>query len=195
MQIAAESKRLQQQLSKLADHPLTAVRAKLPVAAYRDRIVSAIEGNAVVVVCGETGCGKTTQVPQFILEAMAKRGEGGKCTVVCTQPRRLAAIAVAERIAAERGESVGKTCGYAIRLDAQRSEETRMLFCTTGLLLRWVGMHVPQRTSVYIPRVGLHRVFSIYYKHMQTCTYIHTYIHTYVYIYTLMLCLNSFCFF
>jgi ATP-dependent RNA helicase DHX36 len=55
---------------------------------------------------------------------------------VCTQPRRLAAIGVAERVAAERGEKCGGTVGYSIRLESKRSSETRLLFCTTGILLR-----------------------------------------------------------
>lgn len=80
----------------------------------------------------------TGQVPQFVLEDCIARGEGGACNVVVTQPRRLAAIAVAERVAAERGEAVGGTAGYAIRLDAKRGPQTRLLFCTTGLLLRRV---------------------------------------------------------
>lgn len=56
----------------------------------------------VVVLSGETGCGKTTQVPQFVLDSMIDQGQGGECSIVCTQPRRISAVGVAERVAAER---------------------------------------------------------------------------------------------
>lgn len=63
-----------------------------------------------------TGCGKTTQVPQYILEEAAARGKGSLVSVVCTQPRRVAAITVAERVAAERGERLGTAVGYQVSL-------------------------------------------------------------------------------
>eukprot|EP00047_Mylnosiga_fluctuans_P018234 m.68497 g.68497 ORF g.68497 m.68497 type:complete len:1352 (+) comp7502_c0_seq1:1214-5269(+) len=133
---ATEEARLQKQAASLKDKPITAARARLPVAGFRKQIVDAIRANRVVVVCGETGCGKTTQIPQFVLEDAIARGEGAACSIACTQPRRLSAISVAERVAAERGEGVGATAGYAIRMDAMRSAQTHLLFCTTGLLLR-----------------------------------------------------------
>ncbi|RZR72610.1 hypothetical protein BHM03_00014968 [Ensete ventricosum] len=92
--------------------------------------------NKVLVVSGETGCGKTTQLPQFILEQEIEHLRGADCSIICTQPRRISAISVAARIASERGESLGETVGYQIRLEAKRSERTRLLFCTTGVLLR-----------------------------------------------------------
>jgi ATP-dependent RNA helicase DHX36 len=89
----------------------------------------------VLVVSGETGCGKTTQLPQFILEEEISCLRGADCNIICTQPRRVSAISVAARISAERGETLGKTVGYHICLEAKRSAETH-LFCTTGVLLR-----------------------------------------------------------
>ena len=56
----------------------------------------------VVVLSGETGCGKTTQVPQFVLDSLIDQGRGGECNIVCTQPRRISAVGVADRVAAER---------------------------------------------------------------------------------------------
>ncbi|CAN0448552.1 unnamed protein product, partial [Discosporangium mesarthrocarpum] len=90
----------------------------------------------VVVLSGETGCGKTTQVPQFVLDDMLNLGKGGECNIVCTQPRRVSAVAVADRVAKERCEEVGKTVGYQIRLESRVSALTRVTFCTTGILLR-----------------------------------------------------------
>ena len=88
------------------------------------------------MISGETGCGKTTQLPQFILESEIEAGRGAQCNIICTQPRRISAVSVSQRVAAERGESVGDSVGYQIRLENRRSDGTRLLFCTTGVLLR-----------------------------------------------------------
>nr|XP_019708452.1 DExH-box ATP-dependent RNA helicase DExH7, chloroplastic isoform X2 [Elaeis guineensis] len=115
-------------------------RAALPIAKLKDNFLHLLKDNDVIVVCGETGCGKTTQVPQFILDDMINSGLGGCCNIVCTQPRRLAAISVAERVSDERCESSpgsnDSLVGYQVRLDSARNEKTRLLFCTTGILLR-----------------------------------------------------------
>ncbi|KAK9844162.1 hypothetical protein WJX81_006552 [Elliptochloris bilobata] len=115
---------------------LRAQRERLPSWGFRDAVVAAIEGSQVVVVSGETGCGKTTQVPQFLLDAATDAGRGGRIELICTQPRRISATSVAQRVAAERGEALGETVGYQIRMEARRSAATRLLFCTTGVLLR-----------------------------------------------------------
>uniref|UniRef100_A0A665VRZ0 RNA helicase n=1 Tax=Echeneis naucrates TaxID=173247 RepID=A0A665VRZ0_ECHNA len=109
-------------------------RCSLPVHERQEEIVQLIKGNRVVLVVGETGSGKTTQIPQFLLDECSRIGE--PCRIFCTQPRRLAAISVAERVAAERGESVGHTVGYHMRLESRVSPKTLLTFCTTGVFLR-----------------------------------------------------------
>lgn len=81
-------------------------------------------------------CGKTTQVPQLVLDDMIINNRGAEANIIITQPRRISAIGVAERIAAERCERIGETSGYSIRLENKRSAKTRLLLCTTGILLR-----------------------------------------------------------
>jgi len=112
------------------------IRSKLPARDLKDVVLQAIEDSNAAVVSGATGCGKTTQVPQFIFEEAVRAGKGGETSIIITQPRRLSAIAVAERVANERCERIGDTVGYSIRLESKQSEKTRMLFCTTGILLR-----------------------------------------------------------
>ncbi|KAK4437453.1 DExH-box ATP-dependent RNA helicase DExH6 [Sesamum alatum] len=113
---------------------ITAERSKLPISSFKDTITSTIESHQVVLLCGETGCGKTTQVPQFLLDHAWSRGE--TCKIVCTQPRRISATSVAERIASERGEDIGDSVGYKIRLDSKGGRHSSLVFCTNGVLLR-----------------------------------------------------------
>ena len=93
-----------------------AVRAKLPAAKQECSLLGLLAGNQVVVVSGETGCGKTTQVPQFIMDEMIDRGRGAECYIICTQPRRISAMSVAERVATERSEPVGLGLGRTVAL-------------------------------------------------------------------------------
>lgn len=127
-----------QPVSKLCDSPeltkMRAYRSALPAYSSRQAILKAVGQNQVVVISGATGSGKTTQVPQFLLEEGARNVR--PMSVVCTQPRRIAAISVAERVAAERCQKVGDCVGYQVKLDTKKSSSTRLLFCTTGVLLR-----------------------------------------------------------
>ncbi|VFQ92703.1 unnamed protein product [Cuscuta campestris] len=109
-------------------------RSKLPIASFKDMITSSVEENQVVLISGETGCGKTTQVPQYILDHMWAKGE--PCKIVCSQPRRVSATSVSERIAHERGEKLGDTVGYKIRLESSGGRHSSLVFCTNGILLR-----------------------------------------------------------
>ncbi|NXY10491.1 DHX36 helicase, partial [Pteruthius melanotis] len=116
-------------------------REKLPSYGMREELVQLINNNRVVVISGETGCGKTTQVTQFILDDHIERGLGSTCRIVCTQPRRISAISVAERVAAERAEGCGngRSTGYQIRLQSRLPrKQGSILYCTTGIVLQWL---------------------------------------------------------
>lgn len=103
----------------------------LPVSARRDDILSAIRDHQVVIIAGETGSGKTTQIPKMCLEL----GRGRRGLIGHTQPRRLAARTVAERIAEELGQDIGESVGYAIRFDDRVSDSTAIKLMTDGILL------------------------------------------------------------
>ncbi|XP_034204851.1 DExH-box ATP-dependent RNA helicase DExH3 isoform X3 [Prunus dulcis] len=111
-------------------------RKSLPAFKENERLLQAIAQNQVIVISGETGCGKTTQLPQYILESEIESGRGAFCSIICTQPRRISAMAVAERVSAERGEPLGETVGYKVRLEGMKGKNTHLLFCTSGILLR-----------------------------------------------------------
>lgn len=109
----------------------------LPVDPHKDTILSAIEQNPVVVIAGDTGCGKTTRIPQLLLEHYILEGRGARCNVVITQPRRISAISVAQRVAQELGPNMRKNVGYQVRLESKPpARGGALLFCTVGILLR-----------------------------------------------------------
>ncbi|KAJ7982481.1 putative ATP-dependent RNA helicase [Quillaja saponaria] len=111
-------------------------RKSLPSFKEKERLLQAIVRNQVIVISGETGCGKTTQLPQYVLESEIESGRGAFCSIICTQPRRISAMAVAERVSAEKGEPLGETIGYKVRLEGMKGKNTHLLFCTSGILLR-----------------------------------------------------------
>ncbi|KAI5099549.1 ATP-dependent RNA helicase DHX29 [Silurus meridionalis] len=123
-------------------HRLLPERQRLPVFQHRVRVLDALQRHRVVVIAGETGSGKSTQIPQFILEeALGKEESTGQCNVVVTQPRRISAMSLASRVNQELGsedQPGGKNslCGYQIRMENRSSASTRLLYCTTGILLR-----------------------------------------------------------
>lgn len=113
------------------------VSVDLPINEFREKIIKEVEENNVVVIKGDTGCGKTTQVPQFIMDAFAARGQATDCNMIVSQPRRISAISLAERIADERSEQVGDVVGYQVRLSQELpNTPAGILFCTSGILLR-----------------------------------------------------------
>lgn len=99
----------------------------LPAHGKKDDIISLLKLNDVVVITGETGCGKSTQVPQFVLDSCIDGGHGSLCNILVTQPRRISALGLAERVAAERNEKVGETVGYSVRMQSKISAKTRYL--------------------------------------------------------------------
>ena len=113
-----------------------AVRESLPAWKEKEKILSLLGRQQVLVISGMTGCGKSTQVPQFILDAWLADSRPNHVNIVCTQPRRISAVGVATRVAQEREEKVGGVVGYQIRLETCVSDKTRLSFCTTGILLR-----------------------------------------------------------
>ncbi|XP_027158941.1 probable pre-mRNA-splicing factor ATP-dependent RNA helicase DEAH9 isoform X3 [Coffea eugenioides] len=109
-------------------------RQRLPVYKYRTAILYLVETHATAIIVGETGSGKTTQIPQFLKEA--GWAEGGRI-IACTQPRRLAVQSVASRVAEEMGVKLGEEVGYTIRFeDVTNTDLTRIKFLTDGVLLR-----------------------------------------------------------
>ena len=109
-------------------------RAALPIASFEEEIVSTVEANQVTLLVGETGCGKSTQLPQMVGDALWRAGTPYR--MIVTQPRRISAMSVAERVAAERGEPIGQSVGYQIRLEKQGGDQSSIVFCTNGVALR-----------------------------------------------------------
>ncbi|CAI5719840.1 unnamed protein product [Peronospora destructor] len=99
-----------------------------------------VEENQIVVLSGDTGCGKSTQIPQFLLDDALARGRGDETRIICTQPRRISAISLAERVARERIGQDPKEVGHAIRFDSSLdAKRSKLIFCTTGTLLKWLN--------------------------------------------------------
>ena len=105
-------------------------RKSLPVWSSRKQILDLVEKNRIVIIQGETGSGKTTQIPQFLLDAGYYGG------IVCTQPRRVAAMSIAKRVSQEMEVELGEQVGYTVRFDDKTSKNTLIKYVTDGLLLK-----------------------------------------------------------
>lgn len=117
---------------------MMASRQTLPAWKKKAEIIDIISQNQVTLVTGETGSGKSTQVVQFILDSLISAEKGGGAHIVCTQPRRISAIGVAQRVADERLVPVGDQVGYIIRGETKLSAATQIKFVTSGVLLRMI---------------------------------------------------------
>ncbi|KAA8913570.1 hypothetical protein TRICI_003174 [Trichomonascus ciferrii] len=121
------SKKLQQSIQ---------ARQQLPAWQKASEIVKLIHDNQVVLITGETGSGKSTQIVQFVLDDLIKNNKGNQCNIICTQPRRISAMGLAQRVADERDSPVGGIVGYSIRGESKVSDKTMIRFVTAGVLLR-----------------------------------------------------------
>ncbi|CAH2092989.1 unnamed protein product [Euphydryas editha] len=123
-------------------------REKLPAYVKAKEVLDVIQNNQVIVISGETGCGKSTQVPQIILDNAIKAKRGANVKILVTQPRRIAASSLAIRVSKERGERLGNSIGYAVRLETvEERSRGSIKFCTTGILL--TELEVNQSLSNY----------------------------------------------
>uniref|UniRef100_H2ZFU6 RNA helicase n=1 Tax=Ciona savignyi TaxID=51511 RepID=H2ZFU6_CIOSA len=122
-----------QSFSKLKK--LKSEQANLPIANFKEKIVQSVKESQVVIIAGDTGCGKSTQVPQYLLAA-------DFTNIACTQPRRIAAISLASRVAFETLNQYGSQVAYKIRFEGTKTASTRILFLTEGLLLRQMQQDV-----------------------------------------------------
>jgi len=121
-------------------HAMLETRVQLPMWQFRQQVMDTVDREQVVIICGETGCGKSTQVPSFLLEHQLSHGKN--CKIYCTEPRRISAISLARRVSEELGEGRGdlgtprSLVGYSIRLESNTSRETRLVYATTGIVMR-----------------------------------------------------------
>ena len=113
--------------------PLTSQRQKLPIFNYRNHFLHLVDQNSVTIVVGETGSGKSTQIPQYLAEA---NWAGGNKIVAVTQPRRSAVVTIATRVADEMSTHIGSEVGYNIRFESTQSSGSKILFYTDGALLK-----------------------------------------------------------
>ncbi|MCJ1225703.1 Cyclin-dependent kinase catalytic subunit, partial [Toensbergia leucococca] len=133
--LTTEQRFLQEQIkaAEKKSASLDDTRKSLPIFTFREQLLAAVAEYQVLIIVGETGSGKTTQIPQYLHEAGYTKG-GLK--VGCTQPRRVAAMSVAARVAEEMGVKVGNEVGYAIRFEDATSDKTILKYMTDGMLLR-----------------------------------------------------------
>ena len=121
---------------------LRRLRNELPMNQYRGEVLDLVNNNQYSIIVGTTGSGKTTQVPQILFEDAIAKGEGSACNIICTQPRRIAATSVAQRVAEERNEELRETVGYHIRFDSQVPvNRGSITYCTTGILATQLQYH------------------------------------------------------
>jgi len=140
---------------KITSLSITEQRASLPIYKLRDALVKAVKENQVLVVVGDTGSGKTTQMTQYL----AEEGLADEKKIACTQPRRVAAMSVAKRVAEEVGCRLGQDVGYTIRFEDCTSSETKIKYMTDGML---------QREALVDPNLSAYSVIMLDEAHERT---------------------------
>ncbi|CAI5758201.1 unnamed protein product [Candida verbasci] len=128
-------------------------RSKLSAWSKKDQLVNIINSNKVTLITGETGSGKSTQVVQFILDYLNSQNDF-KTTILCTQPRRISTIGLAERISEERSDKIGNETGYIIRGENRTTNVTRISFVTTGVLLRMIQSFISNGDNQLFENLG-----------------------------------------
>ncbi|KAI4485731.1 hypothetical protein M0802_012565 [Mischocyttarus mexicanus] len=129
------------------------LKTNLSVTNMKDHIISMIDTNSVIIIEGPTGCGKTTQIPQFILDSCYQKKV--HCNIIVTEPRRIAASSIAKRVSQERKWPVGTLVGYKIGMINCTSKDTRLTYCTNGVLLQKLiyKKHLLEYTHIIIDEV------------------------------------------
>jgi ATP-dependent RNA helicase YTHDC2 len=118
-------------------------RQELPIFKHRSEVLSLIQNNQIVIVESTTGSGKSTQIPQYILENAAESGQ--KCRTIVAEPRRICAVSLAERVSYERDEPLGSTVGYQIRLESKVAPTSNLIYVTSGIILRMLMNGKPEK--------------------------------------------------
>lgn len=117
----------------IMSEPSSPTEHELPIQKHRSIIVNHVKQQSLTVICGETGCGKSSQVPQFLMK------EFPECRIAITQPRRIAAIALARRVSEELKEPLGTRVGFSISGNTVRSRQTKVNFMTSGYMMEWMS--------------------------------------------------------
>jgi HrpA-like RNA helicase len=163
------------------DPKVVAIRSatsSLPVNEHKDKVLNLIQNNTYSIIVAETGSGKSTQVPQMILNNAIESSAGGYCNVLCIQPRRIAARLLAQRVADERLESIGNTVGYMIRFGIKRpAKGGSITYCTTGLALNLLQDNPGLLNSfshiildeVHVRDIDIDFVMLLLKKHIDNC--------------------------
>ena len=131
-----------------AQQKMCAARSKLPAWKKQSEIIEAVTSHQVTIVTGDTGSGKSTQSVQYILDDAIQQNKGSSVSIICTQPRRVAALALSDRVAAERCSTEGDEVGYIIKGDSKVSSKTKITFMTTGVLLRRLQLSPNPKTAL-----------------------------------------------
>ncbi|KAJ5532166.1 hypothetical protein N7494_008718 [Penicillium frequentans] len=185
IQVEIRSQKLKQSLDerRQSEDPGTieirSQQDQLPVIQIRQQVLEIINGHTYSIIAAETGSGKSTQIPQIILDDAIDQGFGGQCNVICVQPRRIAAQLLAERVSHERGEVVGDSVGCLARYDYRRPTNIggNITYCTTGIMLN-ILQNQPETLSslthimldeVHVRDIGIDLIMMLLKRYVDKC--------------------------